>query len=217
MLSPKYVDTREAPERRIPLERAGFGLRALPTGDVQFPESGGATVLLENKKVGQLLEDMATGQLVRQCQRMVETSPYSTLMVEGHWRQANGVLLERRYSWEAAWNQLQTVQDLGVRVQLTTGPEHTVTRILELAEYYGKGVHESALRHPSGDKRLAALSLIFGVGTKLGRQLLAHFGSLGAIARATPEELEAVEGIGPKVSMRVAAFWAEERPILYPK
>lgn len=207
MLSPRYIDTREAPERRVPLERGGFMPRALSYGDVQFPAQGGGTVLVENKKVVQLLEDMSSGQLVRQIRGLVENADWPLLLVEGPWRQQGGKLLDHNYSWEQAWNQMQTLQDMGCRLQLSTSPEHTVQRIFELADYYAKDFHPSALRRPAGDLRAAALSLIPGIGAKYASTLMEHFGSLGALAQATQEQLEAVDGVGPVLARRVLNFW----------
>lgn len=207
MLVPRYVDTREAPERLRPLERGGFTPKALATGDVQFPEAGGEPVLIENKKVGQVLEDLGTGQLMRQMRRMVEESPYATLLIEGRWAQIDGKLLGTRWDWCAVWNELQSIQDLGVRIQFSTGPEHTVQRVFELADYYAKGIHHSAQRVLAGDRRLAVLGMVDGVGKEYGGKLLTHFGTLRGVANATREEIEALDGFGPVRARRITEFW----------
>lgn len=206
MLEPRYVDSREAPERRVPLERAGFHVEALHVGDVKFPEAGGEIVLIENKKLSQLLEDLSTGQLDRQCYRLCEASPFPILLVEGHWRQVNGLLLDSRWTWEQVWNKLQSLQDMGVRLQLSTGPEHAVQRICELAEYYGKGEHWSGLRRLAGDVRVGVLCQVHGIGEAKAKGLLERYPTLEAVARATEFDL-AGDGIGPILAHRLYQFW----------
>ena len=211
MLEPRYVDTREQ-SRIAPLVRAGFKSRHLDCADVTFPEAGGDTVGIEHKTVGLLVADMMTGQLTRQCRQVVETYRYPVLMVEGHWARdpKTGELVGRegrRCTWEALWNELQSLQDTGLRLQLTTSPEHTITRILELAEYYGKGWHPSVQRQVAGDARIAVLSLITGMGTKRSQTLLDTFLSLAAIANASLEDIMAVDGFGPIQAKRIYEFW----------
>ena len=141
---------------------------------------------------------------------MCEETRWPVLLVEGKWQQSNGTLLGTRFTWEQAWNQMQTLQDMGARVQLTTGPEHTVQRILELAEYYSKEYHPSATRAPAGDARIAALSLVSGVDRVKAQSLLAHFNYLSNIAAALPLELEEAKGIGPVLSQRIYQFFTNK-------
>lgn len=48
------------------------------------------------------------------------------------------------------------------------------------------------------------LSLISGVGPRIRKALLERFGSARAALRAAPSELRAVEGVGPKLTQRIA-------------
>lgn len=49
------------------------------------------------------------------------------------------------------------------------------------------------------------------VGSTVARDLARHFGSLEALRRATADDLEEVDGVGPKMAEQIAAFFAEER------
>jgi DNA ligase (NAD+) len=49
------------------------------------------------------------------------------------------------------------------------------------------------------------------VGERIAKLLAQHFGSLNALARATEEELQVVDEIGPKVAANVRAFFADPR------
>ena len=208
MLSPRYIDSREAAWRVGPLERAGFQRKQLIAGDISFPEFTGETVLIEHKTVAKLLDDMTSGVLVRQIRRMCEETRWPILLVEGRWQQSEGVLLNTHYTWEQAWNQLQTLQDMGVRLQLATGPEHTVQRVLELAEYYAKEYHPSAARAPAGDARIAALSLVYGIDRIKAKSLLDTLGSLSNIANASLVNLQTAPGIGTMLAGRIRVFFS---------
>lgn len=213
MLSPCYVDTSEALERRIPLERAGFMLKRLSAGDVQFPESGGGTVLIENKKIYQLLEDMSTGQLVSQCRRMVDACDYPILMIEGAFQYlASGQLLGYRYTIEQLRNQLLSLQELGLYIERTADASDTVQRCLELAERYSKEQHPSIARHPSGNDGIAVLAHIPGIGTAKAKALLlsAPDGSLRTVLSRSAEQLSDAEGIGPKLARRIHEFCGKD-------
>jgi DNA processing protein len=52
------------------------------------------------------------------------------------------------------------------------------------------------------------LSLISGVGPLLRKALLERFGTAAAVLAAAKDELQAVQGIGPKIAARIVA--AEE-------
>lgn len=52
---------------------------------------------------------------------------------------------------------------------------------------------------------LLRLTLTPGVGPILGRRLVSHFGTLDRMLRASPSDLKRVDGIGEKLSMKVAS------------
>ena len=206
-----YVDAREPPEIRTPFVRAGFEQKALDCGDFEFRDSTGEPIIIERKALSQFLTDLQSGQLQRQCRRLVEATMFPILILEGHWTQVDGYLLNTRFTWEGAWNALQSLQDIGCRLQLTTSLTHTIKRVFELADYYGKDYHHSVSRHPSGDMRIATLSLIHGIDIVKAKAILEAYPSLYYIAGASPSELEAnCDGIGAKLSERVYQFFMKQ-------
>lgn len=208
VLEPRYVDTREAPERRLPLEAAGFAPKALSAGDIQFPEAGGGTVLIEHKRLYQFVADMESGQLQRQMQHVIAESDFPWLMVQVDGAVAiDGYLSEHRVTSEQIRNQLATLQDLGCRWERVESAEEAVSRTLQLERYYSKGLHISAQRHLSGDSRIDVLARIEGVGEQKALKLVSYFGNLMAVAQARRDELEQLDGIGPKLAERIFAFW----------
>jgi DNA ligase (NAD+) len=50
-----------------------------------------------------------------------------------------------------------------------------------------------------------------GIGERAARQLARRFPSLEALAAARPEELEAIDGVGPSLSASLAGWFAEDR------
>jgi DNA ligase (NAD+) len=68
----------------------------------------------------------------------------------------------------------------------------------------------AARKHPELRRFLFALG-VPEVGTTVARDLAAHFGNLQAIRTADSAALEAVSGIGPKMSAAITAFFADGR------
>ena len=211
MLEPRYVDTREQ-SRIPPLVQAGFKLQKLDAGDIAFPEMGGETVGIEHKTTARLVSDMVSGVLTRQARRVCELYKYPILMVEGHWTRdpKTGLLTGtggHTVSWEAMWNELESLQDLGMRLQLATSPKHTISRILDLAEYYAKGYHASVQREVSGNVSLAILNHIYGIGVEKAKVLLLNFNTLEGIVGASLDDIMSVDGFGPVQAKRIYDFW----------
>ncbi len=211
MLEPRYVDSQEAPERRSALERAGFQVKVLAAGDVQFPEYGDGTVLVECKRLYQFLADMQTGQLVKQIRALVAESDFPWLALEGPFLADGCKFMDfPSFTLEQFWRQLATLQDMGCRWLRAIGPEETVLRVLDLADYYAKPAHVSASRNLSGDGRVDVLSRIAGVGEARAHALLAALGNLRGVAEASVEALETVEGIGPKTARAIMEFFGDD-------
>ena len=201
------ADTREAENRLEPLRRAGWEITALKYGDYEGEDAVEQKWIIEHKTVAKLLEDMRTGVLQRQCQAVVEHCIFPILLIEGQWLQSGGYLLNTSYTWEQVWNQLQTLQDMGMRLQLTSSPSHTVQRLFELEAYYKKEQHPSAVRHLSGSLQIACLSQIEGIGAEKAKSILGYFGSLCDTATAGVKKLQECPGIGGILAQRIYDFW----------
>ena len=200
----RYVDTREAPERYRPLLAAGFQSKALAHGDVMFSEAGGGIVCIENKRLYQLIADMTTGQLVRQCRGIIDEADFPWLLIQGPFDAVDGRWQEfPGYTVRQVRDQLATLQDMGMRWERCVYTASVVERTLELEAYYSKGVHLSAMRRVSGDPHIEILMRIPGVGINTASALIAHFGGLRGIATATVETLRERDGIGPKLAQRI--------------
>lgn len=205
------VDTRQPKEMITPFVRAGWSLEALPYGDYEISDITGEVVLIEDKPVLKLLQDMASGVLQRQCRGLVESSTFPILLIRGQlYQDSEGRLLDSRYTSEQLWNQLQTLQDIGIRLQIVPSMNRAIERIFELKEYYSKEFHASIARSPSGDPYITALSLVYGVSSAKSKSLKATLPSLKAIANADVETIVSCKGIGLKLGRRIRDFFDKE-------
>ena len=205
------VDTRQPRNMIEPFTRAGWRVQALKFGDYQFYDSTGKVVLIEDKPLEKLLGDMTSGTLQRQCRGITENCTFPILLVRGHWIQdANGHLLNSRYTWEQAWNQLETVQDMGCRIQLATSLNHAVERIFQLEEYYSKEKHDSALRQLSGNPYITVLSLIDGVSEGKAKAIEEVYPTLSDVVNLLPNQLQEISGIGEVLANRIWLFFKRD-------
>lgn len=202
------VNTRQPEEMASPFIQAGWKHKALSFGDYQFYDSIGEVVLIEDKTVDKLLADIPAGTLQKQCRGIIENSTFPILLIRGHWVEDNGYLLGSKYSWEQVWNLLQTLQDMGVRLQLVPSDSDAIERIFQLQKYYAKEFHSSASRGVAGNVKIAVLNYIDGISKVKAETILKSFGnSLRAIANADAETLAKVEGVGAKLASRIYEFW----------
>jgi DNA ligase (NAD+) len=88
-------------------------------------------------------------------------------------------------------------------------------QLLEL-ERIGEKSADSLLEQIERSKKAPLNRVLLGlgirfVGERTAQLLASHFGSMDAIMDATPEELEAVNEVGPKVAEAIAEFFAAKR------
>ncbi len=55
---------------------------------------------------------------------------------------------------------------------------------------------------------------IFHIGETVAELLIEHFLSLDALSKATPEEIELVDGVGPQITESVVSFFSQNQPLL---
>lgn len=206
-MKPK-VDSREPPEITEPFVRAGWDKTALPCGDFQFEGVGEAVILVERKTISQYLTDMHSGQLVRQVVRLKEAADFPWLLLEGPINRYADDTIDGRATWEQVFNQLATLQEMGLMWERTASLAHTTTRVFQLEERYRvKEYHPSAERHPSGDERVGVLCRIYGVGPASAQVILGLYPTLLEVANASVPQLMECPGVGPKLARRVYEYF----------
>lgn len=205
-------DSREPPEIWIPfVTQHGWKREALPCGDFLFLDAQDEPVIIERKTVPDLIQSMVNGRLSVQAGKCIEASKFPILLVEGAWSQRDGKLLGTEMTWEQIWNYLQSLQDMGMRLQVTTSLAHTLERVHELRAFYLKGYHLSSQRSRSENPHIAALMQTPGVGYKKAKQLheagiKLHLDEDITVAVALKE----LPGIGMDSAERWLKFWNGE-------
>ena len=130
--------------------------------------------------------------------RIVHFGAREALDIEGLGEETANLFVERGLVKNLAELFDLTVEEL---LPLEGFAEKSATNLVE-------AIH--AKKKPELRRFLLALG-IPEVGVTVARDLALHFGSFRAIRRASREELEAVPGIGPKMSEAITAFFADER------
>lgn len=199
-VGPVLVDYRER-SSEIPeaLIAAGLDVRLtdLPVGDYVL----GPGLAIERKGPHDLGASIRDGRIFEQAVRLQSAFAQSVLMVEGEPR---GIAED---AWRGAVCRL--VED-GFTVLHSLDAEDSaawITRLAKRARRAGPTTHAGgprrAPRHPSAQAE-AMLSVVPGISTTMARSLLAHYGSLAAVAAAAPEGLRRHPGIGTVRAARLA-------------
>ncbi|MGC8652051.1 MAG: ERCC4 domain-containing protein [Candidatus Micrarchaeia archaeon] len=197
MNAPKViVDSRERNAgitSALESEGLEISIEALPVGDYAISDR----VCIERKTVSDFESSLIDGRLFDQISRLKEHYAFPILIIEGE----EGFRLK-----STVIN--GTIAHLYIRygiVCITTGgSKETAALIASLA----KQEQQDERREPSpkGGTRAYTekqfqefvVGSLPGVGAKIARSLLEHFGSIKKIAEASEEELRAVDKIGKK-------------------
>ena len=187
------VDVRER-RSGLPSLLTDLGLRVeLDTLDVGDYAVEGR--VLERKTVADLHHSLAQGRLWRQVGALRRDPRRAYLIVEGQALDA-GPIPER-----AVRGALLKVFDNGVRVLRATSPRDTAVWLDVLARQDSvrrRGLTAPHLRqHRHIVSPVGVVAAIPGIGIGQARALLAEFGSIGALAQASEEDLRSISGVGP--------------------
>lgn len=200
------ADTRDPDSLTDRLVAAGWLSHSLPCGDYRLGAGMEANPLVERKTLKDLLSSIEDGRLMSQVLRMVAATAFPILLIEGHWLMRDNVhLLDTRWTWQQVWHELLTVQDMGMRLYLTTSQEQTFQELLGMVEYYKKEEHESAARGLAGDERVIFLSRCRGIGSVKAKKLIESLGnpSIRDLANLEIPEIKKADGLGEKLSAQL--------------
>ena len=203
----RICDTREPIQIREKLLELGWEQTALKDGDYTFSTIRGLKVGIERRTTEELSDLL---QLKDRFQRLISAYDIPIGLIEGKWdRHSDDTIPSARgITWKRVWNMVQSFQDMGLRIQLTTSPSHTIARLNELYAYYQSPDHRSPLpRKYSTDPRLLSLSLIPGISRTTAALLLERFGDLQSVSKASVEELQSIVGIGPSKAKTIYDFF----------
>jgi ERCC4-type nuclease len=202
------VDHREPLEM---VERLGrvtnlvVEVQSLDTGDFLVP----GALVVERKTVADFVTSIIDDdkRLFTQAARLSVAPERAVVVVEGSFADQQRMTLEQV---TGALSYLEVI--LRVPVLNTVSLAHTAHAIARMVRHAAHGLgYDLPIREPGPkDAPSAALHVVAGipgVSTRLAKTLLAHFGTVRALAQADVKELLAVDGIGPqKARAIVAAF-----------
>jgi len=191
------ADHREIPSGVPPaLEKLGVRveLATLPAGDYVVRTQ----TKIERKTVRDLHSAVASSRFWQQLNRLRASAQYPIVVVEGQNLDAGPL------SKSGVRGALVALGDRGIPVIRSTGPDDTALwiRSIALSRTPRKRVWvRPPYRRPTGARDGIEVSMLCAiplVTLPAARALVARFGSIRSIAQATPAELRAVPGIGPR-------------------
>jgi ERCC4-type nuclease len=198
---PVLVDHRERASV-IPEALAAAGLDVhladLPVGDYVL----GAGLAIERKGPHDLGASIRDGRIFDQAVRLQSAFPQAVLLIEGEPR---GIAED---AWRGAVCRL--VED-GFTVLHSLDAEDSAAWIVRLAKRARRSAPtvrnegpRRAPRHPSAQAEVM-LSIVPGISRTMAGSLLTAYGSIAALAAATPEDLRRHAGIGRVRAARISA------------
>lgn len=189
-------------------------VESLVTGDIIIERRDGARIIIERKDcekdIGQRTDFESSviddeKRLFNQSERMkLEPETIPIFLLEGDvYNNAQSMLVQ---AVDGALSYLMSIQSMNVVHTLNL--PHTAYLVTKLARHFNEGLgYELSLRPKKPneliDSKAFVLEGISGVSGSLSRELLAHFGSVKAVANAKLEDLVNVEGVGPKKALQI--------------
>jgi len=183
----------------------------LVVGDYQVEES----VLIERKTASDFAQSLVAGRLFEQAARMAESAFRPAYILEGRptdWA-ALGV---RREALQGALITLTLIFD--IPVLRSADAEETARLILYAGQQLARlrdpnhAPYHQAKAKRKRTRQLRLLQSLPGVGSERARLLLEHFGSIRACLAASTDELQKVDGIGPKTAQAIWDTVREDSP-----
>ncbi len=199
-----YADKREANSRILEILKHRCDLREkqLPVGDYLLSKN----VCAERKTASDFISSIVDGRLFRQMEELKNNFRSPIMILEG-----NGLFdSDRKIHPNAIRGALASVSlDYGVPIINTENNLETAEMLLAIAK------REQVTRKKSisirGRKKARSMNdrqefLISGlpqINTQTAKKLLKHFGSPQNIFTASLDELQKIEGVGPKTAKRI--------------
>ena len=202
------VDERERASK-VPAYLKVLGIhveyRMLAIGD--YVTTSGYAV--ERKEVHDFIKALFTGRLFDQAERLSEAYDKAVIVVEGDFQATFESVANPRTMWGA----LSTLAfEYGLNVFFTLNAKQTADLLYTLTKRRSSSKHERPVVYTGSrtrtveEAKLAILSNLPGIGSKLAKRLLDHFGSLRSVFTASVAELTLVEGIGRVKAERIVSL-----------
>ena len=201
------VDKRER-RSGVPSILKSLGLRVqystLDSGDYVIPSG----YIIERKTVNDFVSSLFSGRLFEQAKRLSQAYKNPLILVEGDLQNALDMLQNPRSIWGAL---AALVLTYNAQVFFTRDRPQTADLIFTLAtgggsEAVGIRVYKKIRSKTVEEARIGLLASLPGIGSRLARRMLYHFGSARRVFAASAAELTMVEGIGREKAGRIVAI-----------
>ena len=205
-----YADNREGNSRILNIlkDRCDLREKQLPVADYLLSKS----VAVERKTSSDFISSIVDGRLFKQMSELKENFKTPLLILEG-----NPLANERKIHPNAIRGALASISlDFGIPIIKTENNLETAEMLLAIAKREQITKNKSiAIR---GRKKARSMNhrqelLIAGlpqINTLTAKKLLKHFGSPENIFAASREDLETVDGVGPKMAKRIRLILAKK-------
>jgi Fanconi anemia group M protein len=197
------IDDRETSSKVVEVLSsmgAVIRLERLPQGDFAI----GDRILVERKTARDFADTLVNRDLLGQVKAMADAVPRPVLIIEG-----GDIYTQRDVHPNAIRGVLAALTvDMGVSILFTRDEQDTAQMLFVMAkrEEGGRGerkVHPHKTHRSVKEDMEYIVSAFPEIGMKNARVLLAHFGSIQAIANAELPELTAIKGIGEKTAQKI--------------
>jgi DNA excision repair protein ERCC-4 len=162
-------------------------LDRLVAGDYLVAEG----TLVERKTIADLHRSVATGRLWKQLEKLRANADRSWLLVEGP-------RLDGQLSENGVRGAVLAVIETGIPVLWSASARDSALWLRRLAARHG-APNVWVMRAPRHRAKRAPVGLLCeipGISPRLAAKLLERFGSIAAVARASEQELNSIDGIG---------------------
>jgi Fanconi anemia group M protein len=160
-------------------------------------------ICIERKAVPDFESSLINGRLFEQAKMLKESYEHPIIIVEGDvedFRLAKNVIIGTFVALYV---------DNGIEVIMSRNPKETYEFIKVIAKHEQDGsIREPSLKgarraHSTSDYQEFIIANLPGIGIKMARSLLKHFGNIKCVANASIEELMKVEKVGEKKALMI--------------
>ena len=154
---------------------------------------------VERKAANDFVVSIMDRRLFSQAATMKAAYKRVVIVIEGSLQSVRSAISPDALQGAISW--LSVIE--GIHVVMTGSTRETAQMLLVMQRHATEGLgYEIALRGGKPKDRTVQSRYLIeglpGIGPGAARKLLAHFGSAHAVFNASPEDLRAVAGIGPK-------------------
>ena len=207
------ADHREKDNRVVKeLIDIGVSVKTAQLHSADYIVSG--RVGVELKKVPDFVASIIDGRVLEQVHGLKKNFEKAILIIEGE----ENIYAVRNVHANAIRGMLASiVLDFGVPILYTKNPKDTAGLLAVMAKREQDKERDFSLHikkpHSMKEQQEFIVSALPGIGIVVARNLLNYFGSIKSMVNASREELQALDGVGEKISERLWMLFNEQYKI----